>query len=161
MRSTDAHHLIGAAELGVRPINFMTITEQLRILGIFHYVVGGLHALFGCFGFIHLSIGIAFMTNPHAFDAHSADSPPAWFGAIFALAGGLVILFGWSLGFLTILSGRFISKRTRRTFSIVMGGINCALFPFGTVLGVFDVLILTKDETKRLYEVEQGAAANP
>ena len=95
------------------------------------------------------------MLNPSSFDSPSAEGPPAWFGAVFALVGGAVILFGWTLGILTILSGRFMSKRIRRTYSIVMGGINCALFPFGTVLGVFDILVLTKDETKALYQDER------
>ncbi len=29
--------------------------EHLRLLSLFHYVVGGIAALFGCFPFIHLA----------------------------------------------------------------------------------------------------------
>lgn len=36
-------------------------------------------------------------------------------------------------------------------FSIIMGGVNCAMLPLGTVLGVFDLVLLTKEETRRLY----------
>jgi len=139
----------------------MTIPEQLRILSIFHYIVGGLHILFGCFGLIHFSLGIMLMMNPQALNAHPPEMPPAWFGGIFALAGGLIILFGWGLGILTILSGRFMARRVHRTYSIVMAGINCALFPFGTVLGVFDLLVLLKEETGALYEAGQTGAARP
>ena len=99
--------------------------------------------------------------NPQAWHTAPSEAPPQWFGLLFALVGGAIILFGWTLGILTILSGRFIARRIHRTFSIVMGAINCALFPFGTVLGVFDIILLTKDELKRQYEAEQGAAANP
>lgn len=35
----------------------MSRNEQIRILSIFHYVVGALHALFGSFGLIHFSSG--------------------------------------------------------------------------------------------------------
>lgn len=139
----------------------MNLAEQLRLLSIFHYIVGGMHALFGCIGIFHFVIGIIFMANPQAFDGSSQDAPPVWFGALFALMGGSIILFGWTVGFLTILSGRFIARRVHRTYSIVMGGINCALFPFGTVLGVFDMIILTKDETKALYQTAQNPATSP
>jgi hypothetical protein len=132
----------------------MTINEQVRILAIFHYVVGGMQALFGCFGFIHLFIGVSFILNPDAWHTSPSDAPPQWFGIVFALVGGGVILLGWVLGFLTILSGRFISRRVHRTFSIVMGAVNCAMIPFGTVLGVFDIILLTKDELKMQYEAK-------
>ena len=42
----------------------MSRNEQLRILSIFHYVVGGMHAFFGSFGLLHFFIGISFLVNP-------------------------------------------------------------------------------------------------
>jgi hypothetical protein len=38
--------------------------EHLRLLSIFHYVVGGILALFACFPIIHLIMGIMFLTMP-------------------------------------------------------------------------------------------------
>jgi hypothetical protein len=145
----------------------MNSNEQIRILCIFHYVVGSLYALFGCMGFFHLFIGLSFMLNPHGMlgsqgiHTSPSDLPPPWFGVIFALVGGSIILFGWLLGLLTILSGRFISRRVHYTYSIVIGAINCVMFPFGTALGVFDIILLSKDEMKKQYRTEQDAAANP
>lgn len=129
----------------------MNLIEQLRLLSIFHYVVGGLHMLFGSLGLFHFFIGLAFMMGSKDFLDASSSSPPAWFGLIFAVIGGGFVLFGWTLGILTILSGRYIAARKKRTFSIVMGAINCAMVPFGTALGVFDLIVLTKDETIQLY----------
>ncbi len=37
--------------------------EHLRLLSIFHYVFGGLTALFGCFPCIYLAFGIAFVSG--------------------------------------------------------------------------------------------------
>ncbi len=128
----------------------MNLSEQLRILSIFHYVVGGLHALIGSFGLIHFSLGLMFMMDPK-FLPSSSGGPPFWIGLLFAAVGGSFVLFGWVLGFLTILSGRYIAARKKRAFSIVMGAINCAMVPVGTVLGVFDIILLSKEETKRLY----------
>ena len=35
--------------------------EHLKLLSIFHYVVGGLAALFACFPIFHLIIGVVFI----------------------------------------------------------------------------------------------------
>jgi len=130
----------------------MNLNEQLRILSIFHYVVGGLHALFGSFGLFHFSIGLAIVLHAPAWNSTPGQTgPPEWFGWIFLLIGGGFVLFGWTLGAATILSGRFIAQRRRRTYSIVVGAINCAMMPFGTALGVFDILLLTKDEVRAQY----------
>ncbi len=129
----------------------MNLVEQLRLLGIFHYVAGGLHFLFGSLGLIHLSIGLGLMMgSKDLIGAGTAPFPPM-FGLLFAVAGGTFVLFGWTLGILTIASGRCIAARKKRTFSIVMGAINCAMVPFGTALGVFTLILLTKDETIQLY----------
>lgn len=128
----------------------MSLVEQLKLLSIFHYVVGGLHALFGSFGLIHFFVGLSFIFAPGSWGA-GANSPPEWFGLLFAVLGGSFVLFGWTLGALTIYSGRCIATRKKKKFSVVMGAINCAMVPLGTVLGVFTLILLTKDETRSLY----------
>ena len=35
--------------------------EHIRLLSIFHYVVGGLMALFSCFALLHIGVGIAML----------------------------------------------------------------------------------------------------
>ena len=134
----------------------MSRPEQLRILSIFHCVVGGLHALFGSFGLIHFFVGLSFVASPAIWSTQARNTPPSWFGWIFVFVGGGFVLFGWTLGFLTILSGRYIAQRKNRTFSIVMGAVNCAMMPLGTALGMFDIILLTNDEIKALYPVEQA-----
>jgi hypothetical protein len=141
----------------------MALQEQLRILSIFHYVVGGLHALFGSFGLIHFSMGLLFLFGPGAFASSGGhgQAPPPFFGLIFVIVGGGIVLVGWTLGVLTILAGRNIALRRKRTFSLIMGCINCALFPFGTVLGVFDVILLTRDDVRALYGESETALPPP
>lgn len=126
--------------------------ENLRLLSIFHYVVGGLHALFSSFGLIHFCMGLFLILNPKVFAASNGEPPPPeWIGLIFVVVGGGIVLAGWTLGFLTILSGRYIAQRRRRTFSVVMGCLNCALMPLGTVLGVFTIILLTRDDVRTSY----------
>lgn len=130
----------------------MATREQLRILSICHYVAGGLHAFFGCFGLIHFSIGISIVTGASLFgEGQANNAPPLIMGILFAAFGGAFVLFGWTMGALTILSGRYIAQRRRRTFSLVMGGVNCIMMPIGTVLGVFDLVLLTNTEVIKEY----------
>lgn len=133
----------------------MPLNEQLRLLAIFHYVVGGMHALFASFGLIHFFVGLMMVAAPETLDA-GGNSPPGWFGVLFLVFGGGFVLAGWTLGILTALSGRRIALRKCRKFSIVMGCINCALMPFGTVLGVFTILLLTRDDTRADYGESPG-----
>ena len=46
--------------------------EHLKLLSIFHYIVGGITALFSCLFIMHIAMGIAMLTG--AFDAKEA--PP-------------------------------------------------------------------------------------
>ena len=124
--------------------------RNIRLLAIFHYVMGGLTALFACFPFIHLFIGIAVLTKGLTNNPSGGPSP-ALVGWIFILVAGLLILVGWTLAVLMILAGRRLSRFRNRTFCLVVGAIECAIVPLGTILGVFTLILLTKDSVKELF----------
>ena len=125
--------------------------SQLRTLAICHYVCGGLEMAFGSIFIIHIVMGIAMARGAFPF-AGSGPPPPSWLGDFFAAMGGCAVFCGWTLGVLTILSGRAIAQRRRKMFSLVMAGINCAWFPFGTLLGVFTFIVLNRPSVRILYE---------
>jgi hypothetical protein len=127
--------------------------EHLRLLSIFHYIVGGLMLFFSCFCIIHLVLGLAMVLNPEGFQGPKSrpSPPPMWFGYIFATAGAMGLLTGWTVGGLTIYSGRCLSKHRRRLFSLVIAGFVCMFMPFGTLLGVFTIIVLQRDSVRRLY----------
>lgn len=131
----------------------MSPREQLNLLTIFHYVVGGLHALFGSFGLIHFTIGLCMLFGGFGSIAPTSPGhePPMFIGLFFTIFGAGFVLFGWTLGALTILSGRRIAQRRTRKFSVVIGAINCAMFPFGTTLGVFTLILLNRREADLEY----------
>jgi hypothetical protein len=92
------------------------------------------------------------IVNPGAFNSPpNQPPPPAFVGYMFAAMGGCIVLLGWTLGGLTILSGRYIAKRRRRTFSMIIAGINCISIPFGTLLGVFTILVLSRPTVRGMY----------
>ncbi len=121
--------------------------EHLRLLSIFHYVVGGIMALFACFPVIHLIVGIIFVAVPQS----KGNFPGAIVGLVFILSSVFVILFGWTLAILFICAGGFLAKRKHYTFCLVIASIGCMFTPFGTVLGVFTIIVLARPTVKELF----------
>lgn len=58
-----------------------------------------------------------------------------------------------SIAFSIILSGRFLQQRKHYWFSFVLACIACAFMPFGTVLGVFTIIVLSRDSVKAFYGI--------
>ena len=134
----------------------MTDTENhLDLLAIFHYVVGGFTALFACLPLIHVGIGLVLLLA----DFGSSTPPPPFLGWIFVGLGGLFVLSGWTLAAALLVAGRKLQKRKSRTYCLVVGGLECLLMPFGTLLGVFTIIVLMKDAAKALF-VPAAAAAS-
>lgn len=129
----------------------MTQDEQhVNLLSIFHYVLGGITAFFACFPILHLGMGIAMLCG--AFTDESGQQPPAFVGWMFIVMGSAFILGGWTLAALMIAAGRKLKQRRARSFCLAVGGIECILMPLGTVLGVFTIIVLTKDPVRQLFE---------
>jgi len=132
--------------------------RHISLLSIFHFVWGGLTALFMSFALIHVVLGVTMLVNPASFSSGQAP-PPAFVGWLFVLIGGGVVLLGWTLGGLTIYSGLCMRRRQRHTFSLVMAAINCLSFPFGTALGVFTLIVLLRPSVKAEYEYRRTLPA--
>lgn len=127
--------------------------EHLRLLSIFHYVVGGIMALMACFPLIHIAIGIVFLLNPALLTQNHQQPPfPAEvFGPLFVAVGGAIVVAGWTLAALVLTAGRFLNKRKHHTFCLVVAGVSCVFFPFGTALGVFSLIVLLRPSVKELF----------
>ena len=130
--------------------------EHLRLLSIFHYVVGGLTTLFGCLGLLYVAMGIIFVSLPaSAWSSHgthhAGDAPPPFMGWLITGFGTIITLFAWTVAALTIYSGICLKQRRKRTLSLVTAGLNCLQVPFGTALGVFTFMVLNRPTVQALY----------
>jgi hypothetical protein len=124
--------------------------DHLRLLSVFHYVVGGLMAFFACIPVIHLVFGFLMVFSPQFFGP-TKEQPPAlvgWFIIIFSAA---FILIGWVLAALTGWAGYCLQRRRHYTFCFVMACVTCVFMPFGTVLGVFTLIVLLRPAVKALF----------
>jgi hypothetical protein len=131
----------------------MTQDEQyLKLLSIFHFVFAGLKVLFSCIFLIHVAIGIAMLCG--AMDGK--DAPPRFLGLFFIFMGSALILWCWVLAGLMVALGLKLRQRKSRTFCLVVAGIECISMPFGTILGVFTIVLLMKDSVKAIFEAQKS-----
>lgn len=121
---------------------------HLDLLGIFHYIVAGLSALFSFFPVLHLVLGIAMITG----QMHKPGEPdPALFGWFFIAIAVFAIVLGLTFSALLAYSGRCLRQRRRHTFCLVLAAISCLFMPFGTVLGIFTLIVLSKPSARALF----------
>jgi hypothetical protein len=128
--------------------------EHLKLLAIFHYVLAALAALFACIPIVHLAMGLVMLTSPQSFHGGHGTAPPAFAGWMFVIVGGSLILLGWIYAACVFAAGRCLARRKRFTFCLVMGAVECIFMPFGTVLGVFTIVVLARNSVKTLFGVQ-------
>jgi hypothetical protein len=121
--------------------------EHLKLLWIFHYVDAGMTAVIACIPFLHFFMGLALATG--SFPDTDPEAKPI--GVVIMVIAGFFILAGWTLAILIAFAGRSLQTRKRYTYCLVMAGINCIFIPIGTVLGVFTIIVLTRDSVKSLF----------
>ena len=126
--------------------------EHLNLLSIFYFVFGGLSIL-GAFIMVAYTIflGYIFGRIPHY--GGEADVIVNIFTSVF---GVFAIIF-LAIGILQIVSGFKLRKRTHRMLSMVMGILALPGFPLGTALGVFTIIVLSRQGVKEIYQKAQEA----
>jgi hypothetical protein len=126
--------------------------EQLRLLAIFHYVVAGLAGLFSFFPLIYTIVGTIFIfAARHGTAKPGEDLPPEFLGWIFTVIGSLLFLIGLAMAICILIAGRSLALHKRYSFALVMACIECLFIPFGTILGVFTIVVLSRESAKALF----------
>jgi len=132
--------------------------EHLRLLAIFHYVVAGLAGLFSFFPLLYTTIGAIFIfAARHGTAKPGEDLPPEFLGWIFAVLGSVLFLIGIAMAICILMTGRSLALCKRYSFVLVMACIECLFIPFGTILGVFTIVVLSRESVRRLF----STAAEP
>ena len=126
--------------------------EHLRLLAIFHYVVAGLAGLFSFFPLIYTIIGTMFIfAARHGTAKPGEDLPPEFLGWIFSVIGSLLFLIGLAMAVCILIAGRSLALHKRYSFALVMACIECLFIPFGTILGVFTIVVLSRESVRGLF----------
>jgi hypothetical protein len=135
--------------------------EHLRLLAIFHFVVAGLAIVGIGFLFLHYCIFSSFFAHPEMWQPKPGPNgtsvppvppiPPGLFDMlkwVYVVLGFLLLLV--SIG--NLLSGFFLRARKHRVFSLIVAGLDCLQIPFGTLLGVFTIVVLVRESVVELYQ---------
>jgi hypothetical protein len=125
--------------------------EHLTLLSIFHFIMAGLALLGIVFLVFHYFVMSTFM-SPEFWKSQKGGQPPppqilTLLTVIYVL-GATILVLG---GMLNLLSAMFLRRRTHRLFSMVVGGLNCLHVPLGTALGIFTIVLLSRDSVRQLY----------
>src|SRR5437868_8304254 len=131
---------------------------HLRLLAIFHYIAAGLAALFSCFPLLYTTIGAIFIfVARHGTPKPGEELPPEFLGWIFVGLGSFLFLLGITMAICILIAGRCLSRRKYYSFTLVMACIECLFIPFGTILGVFTIIVLSRESVRGLF----STAAEP
>jgi hypothetical protein len=131
-------------------------TEQLNLLAIFHYVVAGLAALFSFFPLIYTAVGVIFIfAARHGTAKLGEELPPEFLGWIFAVLGSVLFVMGIAMAICILIAGRCLSRPRCYSFALVMACVECLFIPFGTILGVFTIIVLLRESVKALFAATQ------
>lgn len=130
---------------------------HLDTIGILYYVLAGITALFALFPVIHLIVGIGLLALPA--QPGQPGNEAALVGWLFIGVAVSLIGFGMTLAVLFAMVARRLRQRRGYMFCVIASAVSCLSMPFGTVLGVFALIVLTKAPIKALFESTPGRAA--
>ena len=121
----------------------------MRILVIFHYVIAGLSLLGIAFLWFHFTLMRSLMGS--GVWNNGKNAPPV---ELIPTLKWLYVCLGIALvagAVLNLLSATFMHARKHRTFSLVVAGLDCLQLPWGTVLGVFTIVVLSRESVRAAY----------
>ena len=127
----------------------------LKLLSIFHYIMGGAIAFLALISAIYLIRGILFIVSPESFPIESIMiliTPGHKLSEyIFTFINGIYFILGVIFAIAVIRSGRFLRLHKKYWFSFVIACLLCCIVPFGTVLGILTLIVLSRKSVKELY----------
>jgi hypothetical protein len=127
--------------------------QHLKLIGIFHYVMCGMALAGIAFLFMHYMIMSTAFSDPHMWEKANPPPPfdPTKFFHVFIWFYLFMGAWGLASLVLNLASGICIHTRRARLFSLIVAGINCINFPFGTALGIFTFIVLLRPNMPMLY----------
>lgn len=134
--------------------------EHLKLLSIGYWVAGGMAAFFSLFGLFYIVIGAVVAVSIAKVPAASVQPnqrPPVFMGWIFVGLGLAIFLAAATLAAMRFWTAVSLKRRKSRAFCLVVAGLSCLEFPYGTALGVFTFMVLGRPSVMQLFGVRLPA----
>jgi hypothetical protein len=142
-----------------RPFNGFTAATlekdkyHLNLLSIFYFIIAGLRAFGAFISLIYLPIGIFILSSG---DVNRNGLPP-WAGYIFIGLTACMAPFNALVAYLLFHTGRSLRQQKRWKFIFVVAIIDCITGgAVGIVLGIFTIVVLTRESVKELFKRNEG-----
>lgn len=122
------------------------MAAQVDLVGALFVIWGALTALIGV-STLALAIGaVALITSPNRHGGHVAAGVTA---AAFFTVGAIAVLWGAA----HIAVGLPLRRRRHwsRLAALMLGSVDLALLPYGTVLGAYSLWVLLREDAKKLF----------
>ena len=145
-------------------------SDPLPLLSIFHFVLAGFSGLGVLMGIFYAFFAKIFMggitsavtngggtingQNVEEMSQQQIDDALVMFdtmGSLFTVIGIFIAVISLIFAVLLIVAGLKLRQPTGHTFCMVVAGASCLLFPFGTALGIFTLINLSKPEVKTRF----------
>jgi hypothetical protein len=128
--------------------------EHLKLLSLFHLIKGGITAAFSFLGLLYfLFLGFIMKMGSRfnmSSDSYYKEIPVKIMSYIFTIVGVIVLLVLLA-GILQLISGYYLRRKEYRLFSFIIGIIEILEVPYGTILGLMTIIVLSKESVKRKY----------
>jgi hypothetical protein len=139
-----------APQLGLGSTEMNDDVQHLRLLSVFHYILAAMTALVGCFPLIHLAAGIAMLSGALPVQPNDGASS-ALAGWVFVGVAIIIITAAWSFAVVLLFAARYLREHRHCMFCLIVAGLECMFMPFGTVLGVFTIIVLLRPSVRKLF----------
>lgn len=128
-------------------------TRYLDLISLFHFIVAGMAGLFSCLPLFNLVIGIPMLRGvPYALLQREYFSQQILAPLMFILLPTGMAVIGWMFAIAVALNGYYIKNRTWFKYCMVISSIELLFTPFGTILGVFSLVLMTKPNIRMLFD---------
>ncbi len=126
-------------------------SQTLDLISIFHYVLAAMMYLKGAIAFVLMGIGSIAVMGVLADQPNDMVPALIVLGLIFFMAPMMFLTVSWTAATLVLFAGRRITKRTNLNYCQIVAGLECLCVPFGTALGIFTLINLTKPDVKESF----------
>lgn len=126
-------------------------SQNLDLISIFHTVAAAIIYLKGAMAFVMMGVGMIAVTAVlHEKGPQLEALVPL--GLIFFALPMAFLTTSWAVATAVLIAGRRIAKRTHLTYCQIVAGLACLSVPFGTILGICTLILLTRDDVKAQFQ---------
>jgi hypothetical protein len=112
------------------------------------------------FPLLYTTVGAVFIfAARHGTAKPGEDLPPEFLGWIFAVLGSLLFLIGIAMAICILIAADLLRSRKPYSFAFVMACIECLFIPFGTILGAFTIVVLSRESVRELFSTTNAQAS--